>query len=127
MERSLEQQREDEKESDWEARPNPPPLLLLSVHPTHSWNCEAPWRGSEEDVPHGQGGEEGTAFPPQGPGATFHQPNSPHPHPTPPNPTQPHPVHQTQPGGDALGKGRDDFSSSPLAPCQGREGRLVSD
>lgn len=33
------------------------------------------WRGSEEDVPHRQGGEEGTAFPPQGPGATFHQPN----------------------------------------------------
>lgn len=33
------------------------------------------WRGSKEDVPHRQGGEEGTAFPPQGPGATFHQPN----------------------------------------------------
>lgn len=33
------------------------------------------WRGSKEDVPHRQGGEEGTAFPPQGPGATFRQPN----------------------------------------------------
>lgn len=33
------------------------------------------WRGSKEDVPHRQGGVEGTAFPPQGPGATCRQPN----------------------------------------------------
>lgn len=55
------------------------------------------WRGSEEDVPHRQGGEEGTAFAPQGPGATFHQPNS-------LNPSYTHTplTHKSSQGGDVL-------------------------
>lgn len=59
------------------------------------------WRGSKEDVPHRQGGEEGTAFPPQSPGATFHQLNGPNSLHTPP------PTQLSSQGGDALRKGSD--------------------
>lgn len=55
-------------------------------------------------MPHRQGGEEGTAFPPQGPGAAFHQLNS-------LNPLYTHtpPTHLSNQGGEASRKGRDNY------------------